>query len=409
MKVEVIGAGPWEHAYNTPANEELLRSSDAVLTSARLLPYALSLNPESRAMSVTDTVRYIAENSKADSTISVLASGDTGLFSIAGTIRRRLAETENVEVSFHPGISSLSYLAARARLQYEKALIFSLHGAGAAEDAVRIVPLCCYNESVFALTGGQVKAQDILRTLLSHGLSDVRVFVGENLGSPAERLVEGTAAELKDEVFGDLAAVAVENSHPARHGYIPEDADFEREKGVPLSKKGVRTLALAQLAIEPEDIVYDIGSGTGGMTCTLALAASRGMVYAVETAEDALALTRRNVEKLGTRNVIVQAGSAPDVLEGLPQPDKAFIGGSRGNLSSIIDLLLEKNPSVRIVLTAVTLETLAEALGIAKERKLHTEVLLANIATAAASGKYHLMKAENPIYILTMGGSDAEK
>jgi precorrin-6Y C5,15-methyltransferase (decarboxylating) len=57
---------------------------------------------------------------------------------------------------------------------------------------------------------------------------------------------------------------------------------------------------------------------------------------------------------------------------------------------------------VRICLTAVTLETVAQAhaclqdLGIADADIVHVSV-----AHACRAGSYHLMKAENPVYIFT--------
>ena len=147
--------------------------------------------------------------------------------------------------------------------------------------------------------------------------------------------------------------------------------------------------------------VYDVGSGSGSMTVEAALLAKRGRVYAVEMRESALALTRRNVEKFALRNVEVVEGEAPEALAELPKPTHAFIGGSEGRMRAIIDALLEKNPAVRIVATAVTLESVAELTQIVKQFTF-SDIVEVSIAKPRRLGRYRLMTAQNPVYIFTM-------
>lgn len=86
-------------------------------------------------------------------------------------------------------------------------------------------------------------------------------------------------------------------------------------------------------------------------------------------------------------------------------PTHAFIGGSSGNLGEIINTLLKKNPDVRIVLNTVTLETLAEATECIKEFGFaYSEVISVNISRSQKAGRYNLMTAQNPVYIITLSG-----
>jgi len=105
------------------------------------------------------------------------------------------------------------------------------------------------------------------------------------------------------------------------------------------------------------------GAGTGSVSVEMALQAYEGSVFAVECNEEALALIRQNTERFGAWNVKTVAGKAPEALAELPAPDRAFIGGSKGNLPEIMALLIQKNPRIRVVINAVTLETLAEAVS----------------------------------------------
>ena len=134
-----------------------------------------------------------------------------------------------------------------------------------------------------------------------------------------------------------------------------------------------------------------------------ALAATRGTVYAVEKSEDALELMRRNAEEFGTTNLIAVAGKAPEALEELPAPDRVFIGGSSGNMKDIIACALRANPQVRVCATAVTLETMAELLACLRDFEVSdADIVQVSVARADAIGSYHLMRAENPVYIVTV-------
>lgn len=211
-----------------------------------------------------------------------------------------------------------------------------------------------------------------------------------------------------DGVYDPLSVLLVENpdhgSAPVTHG-LPDEA-FLRDE-VPMTKSEVRSVSLSKLMLTKNAVVWDVGAGSGSVTVECALLASGGRVYAVEMKEKALALLEKNVEKFRLRNVTVVPGAAPEALEPLPAPTHAFIGGSSGSLRPIIDLLLRKNPEVRIVANAVTLETAAELTSILKESTF-SEVTELNVSRARRLGRYDLMTAQNPVYIYTFQGRKPE-
>ena len=188
------------------------------------------------------------------------------------------------------------------------------------------------------------------------------------------------------------------------HG-LPDEA-FERDE-TPMTKSEVRSVALSKLQLTERAIVYDIGSGSGSVSVEAALQSWRGRVYAVEMKEKAIALTRRNAKKFRLSNLEVVCGKAPEALSELPAPTHAFIGGSTGNLDGIIQCLLEKNPGVSIVATAVTLETLAELTEAAKAFGF-CDIAEISVAKPRALGRYHLMTAQNPVYVFTMQNGGGE-
>ena len=89
----------------------------------------------------------------------------------------------------------------------------------------------------------------------------------------------------------------------------------------------------------------------------------------------------------------------------MPAPTHAFLGGSSGNMQEIIALLLRKNPNVRIVATAIALESIAELTACMKRFAFaQTEVVSISVARNRKAGPYNLMTGQNPIYIFTMQG-----
>jgi precorrin-6Y C5,15-methyltransferase (decarboxylating) len=84
----------------------------------------------------------------------------------------------------------------------------------------------------------------------------------------------------------------------------------------------------------------------------------------------------------------------------LPKPTHAFIGGSDGRLKDILRVLREQNPHVRVVVTAVSLETAAELTEIVNGGEtVDAEVVCLQSSRARLVGRHHLMHAENPVYL----------
>ncbi len=391
-KLYIIGAGTGAEDFLTQRALKLIKSCDVVLsTSGRLSALLAGVREDIKEYAVSEIAGKILAAKGLN--IGLLVSGDTGFFSITGRLAQKLEGAMDIEIVC--GISSLQYFCARTGTGYENIKIVSLHGR---EN--NILGAVAYNPVVFALTGGTSKAHTICRELAESGLPEIKATVGEKLSMPDERIVRGTVRELSQYIFDDLAVLLLENPGCA-NPYLPlRDRDFERGE-VPMTKEEIRAVTLSKLAIMPSDTVYDIGAGTGSVAIEMARKAFEGCVYAIERKEEAIELIRKNREKLGAYNVTVVSGTAPNALEGLPRPDKAFIGGSSGNMGEIVGRLLEMNPQVHIAANAITIESLNEAVASFEENGLDTDIVCINSAVAKKAGRYHMMNANNPVYIVS--------
>ncbi|MGN0363000.1 MAG: precorrin-6Y C5,15-methyltransferase (decarboxylating) subunit CbiT, partial [Bilifractor sp.] len=152
-------------------------------------------------------------------------------------------------------------------------------------------------------------------------------------------------------------------------------------------------------------VVYDIGAGSGSCSVEAALRAVEGRVYAIEKNPAAVRLLYSNKLKFRVDNMEIVEGSAPEALQDLPVPTHAFLGGTGGNMEEILRLLLQKNPGIRVVLNAITLETVTQALDILKRLPFaEPDIASVTVAKSKKAGPYHMMMGQNPVYVITTEG-----
>lgn len=178
---------------------------------------------------------------------------------------------------------------------------------------------------------------------------------------------------------------------------------------IPMTKSEVRAVSVSRLELQTNSIVYDIGAGTGSVSVEAALRVPKGHVYAFEQKEEGCALIRANAKKAGLTNLTVVPGKAPESLAGYPAPDRVFLGGSSGNMEEILDLVTELNPAVQLVINVIALESLNQAMAWFQKKGWEPEVVCMQVSRAAKRGPYHMMQAQNPIYVLTAQGQQTQQ
>lgn len=395
MNVTLIGMGSGQPENLTLQGLAALRQADLILGARRLLAVLPAGCTENRAAAYRpDEVAELLQASGAENAVLVY-SGDTGFYSGASAMMEKL-EALGVRARVLPGLSSIQLLAAALGRPWQGWNLVSAHGR-----TCDPVAECMQGRPTFFLTGGSEDPATLCAQLEAEGFGDVQGVVGQCLGTPKEKLFRGSVKELAAGRFNSLSVLLVEavEGLPRRAPGLPDEA-FERGD-VPMTKQEVRAAVLAKLAVRPEDILWDVGAGTGSVSVELALAAPRGRVYAVECRPEGCALIKANREKFRTRNLVLVEGLAPDALSDLPAPDAVFIGGSKGSLAAIVDAALDKNPDARICVSAIALETLSAAVAALTAKGRTVQVSQIAVSRAKAVGGLHLMMAQNPIYLIT--------
>jgi precorrin-6Y C5,15-methyltransferase (decarboxylating) len=398
LQVKVIGIGPGNPELLTGEAQKALATCTLLAGDKRMLS---QLESSGKRLFPTIKTAELVEIAKAADPerdiLGILVSGDVGFFSLAQTIAGKLPDCR---VERYCGISSLVYFAAKLGLAWEDAKIISMHGRN--QNLVRAVR---ENKKVFALTGGENSVARLCAELTAHGLGALQVYAGESLSYSEEKLSRGTAAELAGQTFSSLAVMFVLNPQPVQafstrvHGL--DDSLFLRGKA-PMTKQEVRSVSISKLNPARDAVLYDVGAGTGSCSVEMALQAPLGKVYALEQKEEALGLLAENKKLFGTENLEIVPGEASASIPALPAPDGAFIGGSSGNMAAILDLLYAKNPACRIVINVIALETLAAVISYYQQKAGYTlDVVQIFAAENKKLGRYNLMMAQNPIYVIT--------
>ena len=390
-----MGSGSWE-ALSVQA-QDAVRRAGLVFGAKRLLA---GLPPECTARQFAlyqpaEILETLAQAPGQDA--AVLYSGDTGFYSGASGLLTPLRAL-GIPARVYPGVSSIQLLAAALGRPWQDWKLVSAHGCAC--DPVAEC-LTAGGKPVFFLTGGAETPASLCGRLAAAGLGDAHVLVGEELGRAEEKILFGTAQEFAQKQFASLSVLLVEHvpQPPRRVPGFPDEA-FHRGE-VPMTKQEVRAAALAKLAVQPGDTLWDVGAGTGSVSVELALAAPRGHVYAVECDPEACGLIRQNRETFHACNLTLVEGRAPAALADLPAPDAVFIGGTKGGMEAVVDTVLARNPNARICISAIALETLSAAVAALTAHGLAAEVTQIAVSRTRPAGRFHLLMANNPIFLIT--------
>ena len=391
-RIFIIGAGPGDCSLLTGEAKAIIDGSGCIIAHGRFLKdYADSGKDLVESVDPHEIAARIEAHDAGD--VSVLVSGDAGFYSLGKKLAGMLGELS--EVKTISGVSSVAYFCARTQSSWDDALLLSLHGRTA-----NVPGKVKRNGKVIMLTDEVCTPNRIASELCENGLEDVVLTVGENLSLEGERITSATAREAAMMRFSGLCVVQAENPRPKEREFI-RDCDFIRGDA-PMTKQEVRLLSVSKLRLSSRDVVYDVGAGTGSVSVEMALQIPDGTVFALERDEAALKLISENKRRFGAANLQIVSGDAENSMLSLPAPDKAFIGGSGGKLPAILDAIHGKNAAAGVVVNAVTLETLCEAAGYYKGKGGYSlEVIQAGISRAASMGGHRMMKAENPVFIIS--------
>jgi precorrin-6Y C5,15-methyltransferase (decarboxylating) len=266
---------------------------------------------------------------------------------------------------------------------------------------------------VAAFTGPYNTPARLARALLAAGYDErdaVRLSVACRLQLPDEQLYAGLSLDQAAAIdFPEPNVVIVERAPDERLptcGFADDEfAQRFPDKGL-ITKQEARALSLAKLRLAPDAVVWDIGAGSGSIGIEASRLAPFGHVFAIEKNEADAANARANALRFRASNYTLAEGRAPEQLDRWPDPDAVFIGGSGGELATLIEVIVGRlRPGGRLVMNFVTIENLATATAALQAAGasggLSWDVVQLQASRSQPILDMHRMAAQNPVWIVT--------
>ncbi|MFB7185155.1 precorrin-6y C5,15-methyltransferase (decarboxylating) subunit CbiE [Streptomyces sp. NPDC056230] len=346
----------------------------------------------------------IAEHAHGDGArVIVLASGDPGFFGVVRALAERFGASA---LDVRPGSPSVAVAFARLGLAWDDSVVVSAHG----RDPRTAVNACLAHPKVAVLTGPGAGPAELAAGLV-HDAEGRTLVVATALGDPErERIERLTPAEAvardwpdpvsvvlcldESRVLSPVRTVAGPPAGPG--GWALDETEFEHRDSM-ITKFEVRALALARLGPRTGDLVWDIGAGSGSVAVECARLGAAAV--AVEKTPDGVERIRANA---AAHAVYVRAvhGSAPAVLDALPDPDAVFIGGGGRELPAIVTACARRaRRSVVVALAALDRAPGVRA-ALAGAGLVPEGVLLQSSRLAPLPGEVTRLAATNPVFLL---------
>lgn len=321
--LSIIGVGEDGYEALSTRAKQLVTSAEVIVGSDRTL--AMLPGTHARLVQWPQPFDRVIDQLKPlrGTLTTILATGDPSNY---GTARKILSFIPKDEVTIVPHYSAFSLAAAVLGWSLPDCDCFTIHGRPAANLEGFIQP----QARLLVLTQDGASVAEVCRRLVARGFGGSSVTVLENLGGPRQRVTQFIANEPPPLTWSPLNTVAIQCvAGPcaiilSRVGGLPDDA-FENDGQI--TKREVRAATIAALAPAPDQLLWDIGAGSGSVSIEW-MRSTRGCeAIAIEKEPARAARIARNADALGTPRLRVVTGVAPKSLLGLPCPDAVFIGG----------------------------------------------------------------------------------
>ncbi len=334
-----------------------------------------------------------------ENNVVVLASGDPLFYGVGDLISKKIGK-EHIEIL--PNLSSIQLAFSRIKEKWDNCKVISVHG----RPIKGLINKLQHESKVALLTDEENSPIRIASYLKEYNELDWEIHVLENLGGANEKASSFSVENIKGE-FSPLNVVILKRISRFTAPAFKIRADEEFAKRMPkkglITKKEVRALAISNMEIKRDSIIWDIGAGSGSVSIESAKIAIDGEVHAIEVDPEGVEICKENAINFKTDNINVIEGLAPKALEDLPSPDCVFIGGTKGSMKETLSFVLDKlKEGGRVVVSAITLDNVSSAYESFKELGYFPELELVQVSRGKKLAHYMRYDALNPIHLFSV-------
>ncbi|MFN4197350.1 MAG: precorrin-6y C5,15-methyltransferase (decarboxylating) subunit CbiE [Caldimicrobium sp.] len=396
MKINLLGIG---YKPLTKNEEEILKKVETIFLFSATLEtfknYPLYKEVKEKLKIIKNIKEFLSEmENYKDKEVSFLASGDPLCYGIGETFLKKFPKEC---LAIYPDLSTPQVFCARLKIPLHKVKIFSFHGRPF--EGLTLLREISNHPYLFLFTDPQNNPTEILKFLYENSFSQVKVYVGENLGRSNEKIYSGLPKDFINTTFNEPNCILIENPFFGKELLFGIEEDKIIHKEGLITKDEIRAIVLHKLLIPKQGVFWDIGAGSGSVSIEVGKLNPELQIFAIEKDKEQVEYLEKNLKNYKVPNVQVVKGEAPKVLHGLPYPDRIFLGGSGGKLNEILEYLLSISSWEVLVATFVLWENLNLALKILKAR-FHLQISQVQINKWQSLGENHYFKAQNPIFIL---------
>ena len=409
--IKVIGIGLKGRESLSQKIQEIIDNADLLMGSDRHLSY-FSHHPGNKVVinNLYEDINTLKRIKKYYQSSVILVSGDPLFFGLG---RLLLEQFEAEELDFYPHVSSIQLGFSRVKIPWNDAKLISGHGRHL-DELISTVHQGI--EKIAILTDQKNNPQAIAHLLLSLDIAvNYDIWVCENLGDTDEKINCFTTqklANLDNNQFSLLNLVILlrkndSNLDKKELSQLPifgiEDKYFLTFKDRPglMTKREIRMIILGELCLQTQQIIWDIGAGTGSVSIEIARLCPSNKVYAIEKTAMGINLINKNSQRFKVDNVVFLQTKAPEKLKELPNPHRIFIGGSGGNLIDILDICKQKITKDGIIIIALaTLENLVICLDWVDKNSWNYQLLNVNISRSLSIANLTRLSPLNPVFLI---------
>jgi precorrin-6B C5,15-methyltransferase / cobalt-precorrin-6B C5,C15-methyltransferase len=404
-KITIVGVGDDGSPGLSQQAIEVIQRASTLFGSSTLLERFPNFQGEKRTLG-SDLDRLATELENAPIGSVVLASGDPLFYGTARFLCERLGK-ETFEVI--PHVSSMQLAFARVKESWDEAYLANV----ANQPLERILERIRTTEKAGVFTSEQVPPSRIAELLIAKGVYYFTAYVCENLGAPDERVTKLELLDLVQQKFAPLNVLVL-----LRHNGTPDqqiltknrrifgnpDEFFKqsRPKRGLLTTSEVRAIALSEMNLRADSIVWDIGAGSGSVAIEAALLASQGKVYAIEMDAEDYGLMLENAKTFGVENLVGVLDEAPKAWETLPDPHSIFVGGTGRAVASLVQACWPRlQPGGTLVVNMMSIEYVSELQQyLIRELGLEPQLWMVQISKGTYQLEKHRFETSNPSFLM---------
>jgi len=404
-RVHIVGIGDDGLEGLTGQARQLISNAEVLIGNAGLLR-AIPIGPSDRRTTSgsLDSLRETLQG-LGDKQAVLLASGDPLFYGIAQYLTDTI-DKDRFEVV--PHVSSMQLAFARVKENWDDAYLSNL----ATSSLDRVVDGIRTSDRAGLFTTETITPAVVAETLLDRRIDYFTVYVCENLGTPRETVTKGDLESISRQSFSSLNVMVLVRHRGAadrpsrgrRNRRFGNADDFflqTRPKRGLITPQEVRCIALAELDLMPQSIVWDVGAGSGSLAIEAAGLVDRGQVFAIEMDAEDYALMLENASMFEVPSLVPVHGQAPDAWRDLPDPDAIFVGGSGRMVPDLVrGAAVRLKRGGRIVVNVSSPDNLVAVQQALESVKLHTDLRMIQISRSCRQLDRTRFEALNPTFLV---------